>query len=154
MAGPGGRTPGDHLPGSVGAAHDADVEGAAAEVVDDDRAAGWDAVTEDAGEVRGRGEGLSDELRGGQAGRGGGVTQQAPSMVAPARRVVQHDSTGRGAQDPHRLGVNPAQDRSDGLDAATALADPRLLPALRAIEQRLGDRPDVSQAIKACADGR
>ena len=41
-----------------------------------------------------------------------------------------------------------------GLDAATALADPRLLPALRAIEQRLGDRPDVRQAINACSDSR
>ena len=41
-----------------------------------------------------------------------------------------------------------------GLDAATALADPRLLPALRLVEQRLGDRDDVSQAIEACNEGR
>lgn len=37
-----------------------------------------------------------------------------------------------------------------GLEAATALADPRLLPALRSVEQRLGDRDDVSRAIEAC----
>jgi HEAT repeat protein len=40
------------------------------------------------------------------------------------------------------------------LDAATALADPRLLPMLRAVEQRLGERHDLSQAIEACAEGR
>lgn len=40
-----------------------------------------------------------------------------------------------------------------GLDAATALADPRLLPALRMVEQRLGDRDDVRQAIEACRRG-
>ena len=39
--------------------------------------------------------------------------------------------------DPHRIVAY-------GLDAATALADPRLLPTLRAIEQRLGEREDVS----------
>ncbi|GAA0904722.1 HEAT repeat domain-containing protein [Virgisporangium aurantiacum] len=41
-----------------------------------------------------------------------------------------------------------------GLDAATALADPRLLPTLRALEQRLGDRPDLRQAIAGSTDGR
>ncbi|GIH04014.1 hypothetical protein Rhe02_20810 [Rhizocola hellebori] len=40
-----------------------------------------------------------------------------------------------------------------GLDAATALADPRLLPTLRALEQRLGDRSDLRQAILACTEG-
>jgi hypothetical protein len=39
-----------------------------------------------------------------------------------------------------------------GLVAATALADPRLLPTLRKLEQRLGDRPDVGQAIAACTE--
>jgi HEAT repeat protein len=37
-----------------------------------------------------------------------------------------------------------------GLDAATALAEPRLLPTLRALEQRLGDRPELRQAMLAC----
>jgi HEAT repeat protein len=41
-----------------------------------------------------------------------------------------------------------------GFDAATALADPRLLPTLRALEQRVGDRPDLRQAITACTEGR
>jgi HEAT repeat protein len=41
-----------------------------------------------------------------------------------------------------------------GLDAATALADHRLLPTLRDLERRLGDRPDVRQAILACTDDR
>ncbi len=40
-----------------------------------------------------------------------------------------------------------------GLDAATTLADPRLLPTLRALEQRLGDRPDLRRAILACTEG-
>jgi len=40
-----------------------------------------------------------------------------------------------------------------GLDAATTLADPRLLPTLRALERRLGDRPDLRQAILACTEG-
>jgi hypothetical protein len=41
-----------------------------------------------------------------------------------------------------------------GLDAATALADPRLLPTLHALEQRLGDRSDLRQAILATTEGR
>jgi HEAT repeat protein len=60
--------------------------------------------------------------------------------VAPLIERLQHP-------DSHRV-------IAYGLDAATALADPRLLPALRAIEQRLGNRPDVSQAIKACTEVR
>ena len=41
-----------------------------------------------------------------------------------------------------------------GLDAAAALADPRLLPALRALEQRLDDQPELRLAILASTEGR
>jgi hypothetical protein len=41
-----------------------------------------------------------------------------------------------------------------GLDAATALADPRLLSALRALDQRLDDQPELRQAILASTRGR
>ncbi|WP_204014345.1 HEAT repeat domain-containing protein [Virgisporangium aurantiacum] len=60
--------------------------------------------------------------------------------VAPLIERLQHP-------DSHRI-------IAYGLDAAIALANPRLLPALRLVEQRLGERPDVSQAIKACTEGR
>jgi HEAT repeat protein len=60
--------------------------------------------------------------------------------VEPLIERLQHP-------DPHRT-------ITYGLDAATALADPRLLPALRLVEQRLGDRDDVRHAIEACDEGR
>jgi HEAT repeat protein len=60
--------------------------------------------------------------------------------VAPLIERLQHP-------DPHRA-------IAYGLDAAVALADPRLLPALRSVRQRLGDRDDVSRAIEACGEGR
>jgi HEAT repeat protein len=40
-----------------------------------------------------------------------------------------------------------------GFDAAAALADPRLLPALRALEQRFADQPGLRQAILAISAG-
>ena len=58
--------------------------------------------------------------------------------VAPLIEYLQHpDSSGVIAY---------------GLDAAAALADPRLLPALSALEPRLGERVDLSQAIMACTE--
>jgi hypothetical protein len=42
---------------------------------------------------------------------------------------------------------------SYGMQAAIAYADPQLLPSLRLLERRLGDRPDLREAINACTRG-
>jgi len=46
----------------------------------------------------------------------------------------------------------PGRAFSYGLYAATAYADPRLLPSLRVLEERHGKRPALREAIQACAD--